>query len=125
MDGRGVRSRTAGSRVGHSAATAHLPCLKLKCSRRPRAPAKKLPQAVQMGPDLEGLPCGGGELGEVEKRLLLLPSDDDMDGVRLGTIELEFPMHPMGDAEHPAQLDPWTEEEENGSGEYEHRHSEL
>ena len=47
MDGRGVRSRTAGSRVGHSAATAHLPCLKLKCSRRPRAPAKKLPQAVQ------------------------------------------------------------------------------
>ena len=85
----------------------------------------KLPQAVQMGPDLEGLPCGGGELGEVEKRLLLLPSDDDLDGVRLGTIELEIPMHPMGDAEHPAQLDPWTEEEENGSEEYEHRHSEL
>ena len=59
------------------------------------------------------------------KRLLLLPSDDDLDGVRLGTIELEIPMRPMGDAEHPAQLDPWTEEEENGSEEYEHRHSEL
>ena len=46
----------------------------------------QLPQAVQMGGA-----CSGGELGDAEKRLLQLPTDEDLGGTRLGTLPLEIP----------------------------------
>ncbi len=61
----------------------------------------ELPQAVQIGSQ-DLLPCGGGELGPVERSLSQLPSDGDLGGLRVGALPLDIPNTKPPDSPSPA-----------------------
>ena len=62
----------------------------------------ELPHAVQIGSQ-DLLPCGGGELGPVEKSLSQLPSDGDLGGLRVGALPLAIPATRPPDSPGAAQ----------------------